>query len=75
MMVSPDSYVSEFADKTYEEILAEKDRLVKEIKEYENKSQDLEPPVFISPSPDTRYKVNLLYLAEICKLLEKKYKL
>ena len=72
-MMSPETFVNNLEDKSYEELLIEREKLLSEIKEFENSPH--QTPIFdIQPSLDTRYKCNLLYLAKLCELIEKKYK-
>ena len=80
MMTSPDGYVNQFKDKSIEEIIKERDNLIRSIRRFEKKyifkTVELtkkEQDEIICPSPDTVYQVELDYLSEISKLLCKKY--
>lgn len=72
MMISPEAYIKELEDKSYEELLAEKARLNAKIEEFENHDNS-SPTIVISPSPEVRYQCNLEYLAALCNLITKKY--
>ena len=77
MMTSPESYVSEFKDKTYNELLVERDRLIKSIKEFERNigKEDDTDCIIVSPSPEVVYQVELEYLGKLCELISNKYNL
>ena len=79
MMVSPESYIDEIKDKSYKELLKERDELLEEIKDFEE-AKELEnenmieiPEIIIDPSPEVVYQCNLEYLGELCKLISEKY--
>ena len=72
-MLSPEAYIDlECKGKTYGELLNIRRELFSEIYDFENGkiSQDAWK---ISPSPDVIYKMNLQYLAELCKLIADTY--
>jgi hypothetical protein len=72
MMRSPESYVDDLKDKPYEDLIKEKDKLIKNIQRFENNQiADLE--FYINPSPEVIYQCNLLYLSELCKLVHDKF--
>ena len=72
MMISPQSYVDDLKDECYEDLIKEKDKLIKEIQRFENnKTTDSE--FCINPSPEVVYQCNLLYLSELCKLVHDKF--
>ena len=72
MMISPDSYIDEFKNKKYKELVVEKNKLLKEISDFENNNI---PKVSynINPSPDVIYQCNLLYLSKLCELIADKF--
>lgn len=72
MMISPESYIEELKDKSYEELLKEKRNLLKEISDFENNNISNER-FNIDPSPDVIYQCNLLYLSKLCELIAKKF--
>ena len=72
MMISPDYYFEEQKDKSYEDLLKEKKKLLKEISDFEN-DKIPEDDYNIDPSPDVIYQCNLLYLSKLCELIAEKY--
>ena len=72
MMISPDWYVEDKKDKKYKELLVERDKLLKEIKDFENNNIP-EKDYMIDPSPEVIYQCNLQYLSKLCDLIYKKY--
>lgn len=72
MMINPQSFVDELMDKSYEELIKEKDKLINKIKRFENKKVT-ENEYDINPSPDVIYQCNLLYLSELSKLINDKF--
>lgn len=72
MMISPDSYIDEFKNKKYKELVVEKNKLLKEISDFENNNIPKES-YNINPSPDVIYQCNLLYLSKLCELIADKY--
>ena len=73
MMISPESYIKLLEEKSYEELLIEREMLLSSIKEFE-KCGGTENAEIISPSPDTRYQCDLLYLSKLCELIVEKYR-
>lgn len=72
MMVSPESYIAQFEDAPYSELIRARAELVAELAELENHfecgSQEC-PSIAVSPSEDTRYKTGLEYLAVLIDLM------
>ena len=67
MMLSPMSYDNLHANDTLEELIKERNRLIKEIKYFEKHKEELladEKVMF--PSPDVVYEMNVQYLTIIC---------
>lgn len=82
MMMSPRGYKESQKEKTYKELLAERERLLKKIYSFENDEEDeLEKSlrrnkdeiIIVDPSPKVRYQWRLRYLAELCELIREKY--
>ena len=76
MMRSPEAYIDGFKDAEYLDLIMERDRLMRFIKEYEEK--DIAGDRFgkewvIYPQPDVRYQVYLEYLGRLCALMSEKY--
>ena len=72
MMVSSESYIAQFEDAPYSELIRARAELVAELAELENHfeccSQEW-PSIAVSPSEDTRYKMGLEYLAALIGLM------
>jgi hypothetical protein len=73
MMISPETYAHMLANKSYAELIKERDELIKSIRDFEKNGADKEA-YMICPSPDVIYQVNLEYLAELCRLIREKYR-
>lgn len=72
MMISPKGYIEEQKNKTYKELLKERDSLLKEIEKFENHDIPKED-YMIDPSPEVVYQCNLQYLGELLNLISKVY--
>lgn len=72
MMISPESYIDELKNKTYKELIKEKNKLLKEISDFEN-NKIADEEYNIDPSPDVIYQCNLLYLSKLCELIADKF--
>lgn len=72
-MISPQSFIEyECKGKTYKELLEIRDRLLEEICAFENGDIDPED-IFVYPSPETVYQMDLEYLGELCRLISDRY--
>lgn len=71
MMMGPGAYVNEHENDTLEEMIEERDRLISEIKQYENKGRK-DAGIMRQPSPEMIYQFNHLYLSEICNMIYEK---
>ena len=70
MMMSPECYVAELENATYEELIRERGRLVAELVELEASiASGEEPELLIYPSDDVRYQMCLEYLAALSVLM------
>ena len=69
MMIDPKTYSLSIRNGSLSELKKERNRLIKEIREYENAMDD--DNIFMSgnPDPETIYLNNHLYLAEVCRLI------
>lgn len=72
MMISPKSFIIEYGDKPYKELLSVRDRIIKDTCHFEKHKDD---PIEIMrcPSPEVVYQCNLEYLAKLCELIAEKY--
>ena len=76
MMISPLSYIAEYENDTFEQLLQERDCLIAEIHELEKivySEARSDEAWSICPQPDVRYQMNLDYLSELCAFISKKY--
>ena len=69
MMIDPKTYSLIFMGKSLSELIKERNRLIEEIREYEDAKDDENILMASNPDPETIYLNNHLYLAEICKLI------
>ena len=72
MMISPEAYIDELKNETYKELIKEKNKLLKEISDFEN-NKIADEEYNINPSPDVIYQCNLLYLSKLCELIADKF--
>ena len=76
MMISPKSYVEDKKDKSYKQLIEERNELIREIQEFERKKligDRTGDEWDIDPSPDVIYQCNLEYLAELCNHMSLRY--
>lgn len=75
-MISPETFISLYKNKSYHELLKIRESLLNDIYTFESiKPGDVVDDVeLIEPSEDVVYQSNLEYLAELCKLIAKKYR-
>ena len=84
-MISPETFVNEFKEKSLEECIRERNSLIRSIQEYEkynvlkngsstinNLLKEIGIEVKDIPSQEDRYGFELLYLIEITKLIVEK---
>jgi len=74
MMIHPEGYIDMIKDKSYENLLKERDVLIARICEFE---ESMDKPKderwLISPDPEVVYQCNLMYLAKLCELIQETY--
>lgn len=73
MMIDPISFRKALEDVSLDKIIKERDKIIREIRRYE-KGKIPEEDYGMSPSPETVYMMNNLYLAELCNLINEKNK-
>ena len=69
MMIDPKIYSESIRNESLTELKKERNRLIKEIREYENAMDDDNIVMISNPDPETICLNNHLYLAEVCKLI------
>ena len=72
-MISPEVFVEQYADKTYEELIKVRNELINSIKKFEATPQNEDPDFIICPGPDVVYQMNHEYLSKICSLIVQKF--
>lgn len=74
MMQSPEIYIDDLKDKSYEELIKERDRLVLYIQAFEKDiTKDFLIDCAINPSPETAYQHYMLYLSKLLVFMHDKY--
>ena len=71
MMISPDAFILDYKDMSYEELLPVRDELIDNIRNFEINGSKGDN---IYPSSSTRYQVTLEYLGMLCELIAEKYR-
>ena len=69
MMIDPKTYSQSIRNESLSELKKERNRLIEEIREYENAMYDDNIVMISNPDPETIYLNNHLYLAEVCRLI------
>ena len=76
MMISPKSYLDNHRDKDFEQLIKERDSLIKSITSLErivfNEDRSGDAWKF-HPGPDVKYQMELDYLSELCRFMSNKY--
>ena len=72
MMVSPESFIKEYENMSYSELLPVRDELIEAVRAFEEHAYDPEEEL-VHPSPEVRYQCNLEYLGRLCGLIAEKY--
>ncbi|MBE6499353.1 MAG: hypothetical protein E7Z80_02240 [Methanobrevibacter thaueri] len=73
MMIDPATFRKSLENATLEEIIKERDELIRDIRRYE-KGKIPEEDYMIEPSPEVVYRMNNAYLAELSYLIIEKDK-
>lgn len=75
MMICPESYLEEVKDKSYEELIEERDELIRSIQTFEKQEMTgkRSEEKIVSPSPEVVYQWNLEYLTKLCAFMRDKY--
>ncbi|MEE1129479.1 MAG: hypothetical protein UHW99_05790 [Methanobrevibacter sp.] len=73
MMIHPQTFRESLENLPLDKIIKERDKIIREIRRYE-KGKIPEEDYGMSPSPETVYMMNNLYLAELCSLIYEKKK-
>ncbi len=76
MMISPETYIDNLTDYSYEDLMKERDELIRSIHDFEEREKAgdwTEAEQMITPSPEVRYQLNLDYLARLCAYMSEKF--
>lgn len=76
MMLNPEMYAEQFKNASYQEMIKERDSLMRCIRKYEKleKAGDCSGEEWmIHPQPDVRYQMYMEYLAALLLLMKDKY--
>ena len=73
MMIDPTTFRKALENATLDKIIKERDKLIREIRRYE-KGKIPEDEYCMDPSPEVVYRMNNVYLAELCYLIIEKDK-
>ena len=79
MMIGPGAYAYINRDKTYDELIEERDRLVSYMKKYERyladkNDKDDSLNWNMNPDPSVVYQMDFEYLEELCRIMMRKYR-
>lgn len=73
MRITPEAFIEEQKDKSYEELLAVRDELIGVVRKFEADDEQDPEDVLVSPLPDGNYYCNMKLLGELCKLIADKF--
>lgn len=76
MMIGPEVYVEEFKNASHQEMMTERDRLIRYIQNFEKheKVKDRSAEEWTErPNPVVRYQLYMDYLAALLKVMSNKY--
>ena len=73
MMIDPFSYVDQYKDASYQEILKFKNELISDITKFEHDFDRKDPNWRVCPSPDVYYQWNLEALGLIAPMLSEAF--
>lgn len=71
-MISPEYYAEDIKGMGMAELIAERDRLIEDIREIEETMSDNVIVGFTNPGPDTIHMHYHLYLIEVCRLISER---
>ncbi len=76
MMISPQGFEAQLENKTYPELIRERDELLELVRKFEQDElagDRSDPGWRYCPKPDVQYQQHLEYLAVLCKFMQEKY--
>ena len=74
-MIAPQSYVDDLEGESYEQMIKERDKLIREIRHFEKHREEImnSEEAQICPSPDVIYQWNLDALGFLCMSISRKF--
>ncbi len=74
-MMAPQSYVDDLEGESYEQMIKERDKLIREIRHFEKHREEImnSEEAQICPSPDVIYQWNLDALGFLCMSISRKF--
>ena len=73
MKISPEAFVEENKNKTYEALLSTRDELIAKIRKFEEEHEQEPEDVIVEPVPHGDYYCNLKLLGALCNLIAEKF--
>jgi len=73
MRITPEAFIEEQKEKSYEELLSVRDELIGVIRKFEADDEQDPEDVLVSPLPDGNYYCNLKLLGGLCNLIAEKF--
>lgn len=73
MKITPEAFVEANKEKSYEELLAIRDRLITVIQNFESDTEQDPEDVLTYPLPDGNYYCNLKLLGSLCNLIAERF--
>ena len=73
MKITPEAFIENNKDKSYEELLSIRDELIGLIRNYEADAESDPEDVIVDPLPDENYYCKLKLLGSLCNLIAEKY--
>lgn len=73
MMISPEGYMETIKNFTVEQLVKERNKLIRKLHRFEKKSDDENLEIMIHPSPDVVYQCNNEYLIKVTELINIKF--
>lgn len=74
-MMAPQNYVDDLEGESYEKMIKERDKLIREIRHFEKHRDEImnSEEAYICPSPDVVYQWNIDALALLCMSISRKF--
>ena len=73
MKISPEAFVENNRDRSYEELLAIRDQLISVIRKFEADTEHDPEDVLVNPLVDGNYYCNMKLLGGLCNLIAEKF--